>query len=249
MTNPTTPPLVETIGDLDSPIWLLGDSPSAKNLHLKPTDKNHLKPLDPRHPSRHTIWTPILDVIQRRLFDKCGHRLDDRELFIRNAVSDPKHKLEKPEKLGAKIVEFRKKQVDEIKELRELLNRQNKPFLVLCFGQFAYACALRTQQDLIEELRPQEWKKSGILKLSKVFEARIGEVQLGKVTLLPLLHASAARSFQSATEHFSGKPSGKRPNYFEYAGEKIAEVLIANRTDPRLDKLMLRGKQEDTASE
>jgi hypothetical protein len=91
--------------DPDSPIWLLGDSPSANNL-----DKN-LKPLDRKHPTRHTIWTPILDVVQRHLFVDCGCRLDDSELFIRNAVSHPDHKL----RIN------REKQETEIAELRELL--------------------------------------------------------------------------------------------------------------------------------
>jgi hypothetical protein len=234
-----TAPLVETIGDPDYPIWLLGDSPPTKYLHLKPPNPDHLTPLDPRHPSRHTIWTPILDVIQRHLFKECRRRLDDSELFIRNAVSRPDHKMKDTENQGAEIADL---QVKEMIELRELLNRPNKPkpLLVLCFGQFAYACALRAQQVVIEKLLPQDWEIWGIPELSMEFRRRIDEVQLGRVTLLPLLHASAARSFPSATRHFSGG----HPNYFEYVGKEIADKLIetllkASNKDKNLDKLWL----------
>lgn len=234
MTNQTTPLLVEKIGRFDYPIWLLGDSPSGKYLKFEAPDPDHLTPLDPKHPTRHSIWTPILDVIQRHLFRR-GCRLDDSELFIRNAVSHPDHKLNNP----TEIDKFGDNQKKEIAELKELL-KVHEPFLVLCFGQFAYPCALRTQQDEIKILTQEEWKNWSIPKLSKAFDDRINKVQLGKVTLLPLLHASAARGFKSATAHFSGKLSNQRPNYFEYVGEQIAEKLIANHKDHRLDKFMLR---------
>jgi hypothetical protein len=239
MTNLSTSLLVEKIGRFDYPIWLLGDSPSAKYLKFKASDPDHLTPLDSRHPSRHTIWTPILDVIQRHLF-RLGCRLDDNELFIRNAVSHPDHKLNNPKASKEQIDKFEDNQKKEITELRELLI-EHKPFLVLCFGQFAYPFALRTQQDEIKLLPQDEWTNWSIPRLSEEFDNRIKEVQLGKVTMLPLLHASAARGFKSATTHFSGKLSNQRPNYFEYVGEQIAKKLIANHRDQRLDKFMLRG--------
>lgn len=220
MKNRTTPSPVGTIcetnpenTDPDSPIWLLGDSPSAKNL-----DKN-LKPLDRKHPTRHTIWTPILDVVQRHLFVNCECRLDDRELFIRNAVSHPDHKLKRN----------RKRHEAEIAELGELLSR-HKPFLVLCFGQFAFECARRAQEE--EKLPPQKWT---IKRLSQEFSERILKVQLGSVTLLPLLHAVVALKFSECSTDFSGEGD----NYFEYTGREIAKVLIANRTHRSLNKLWL----------
>jgi hypothetical protein len=239
MENQTAPPRVEKNDDPDYPIWLLGDSPSV--------NYPDLTPLDPTHPSRHTIWTPILDVIQRHLFLERGQRLDDSKLFIRNAVSDYRHKLEKPKTLGAEIAKFQDKQVEEIKELRELLNRPNKPrpLLVLCFGEFAYACALRTQQEVKEILRPQDWNKWGIRGLSREFKVRIDDVQLGRVTLLPLLHASVALSFQDASRNFSGGGG----NYFEYDGREIADKLILHSQHPRLTELWLPAKREGTASE
>ncbi|MGD0831415.1 MAG: hypothetical protein ABR907_10755 [Terracidiphilus sp.] len=204
--------------DEDFPIWLLGDSPSNS-----PSAKDqNLTPLDPRHPTRHSIWTPICDVIQRHLFIKYKLRLDDSKLFIRNAVSKSTYKEEGNKEFEKQIDEFGKMMI------------KHNPFLVLCFGQFAYEFALRAQK-----MPSQNWKLWIIPKLSKKFDERIKEGQLGRVTLLlPLLHASAARSFQSATTHFSGG----RPNYFEYVGGKIANVLIdsiENHTDDRLDNIWL----------
>lgn len=43
-------------------IWLLGDS-NPKNW-----DSILETPLDPRHPARHSIWTPVIDVIQDQAF-------------------------------------------------------------------------------------------------------------------------------------------------------------------------------------
>lgn len=69
-------------GDPHFPIWLLGDS-NPRNW------ENHLKtPLDPRHPARHNIWTPILDEIQDRLFRRLRMRLDTSKMYIRNAIED-----------------------------------------------------------------------------------------------------------------------------------------------------------------
>jgi hypothetical protein len=227
MKNQTAPSPFGTIRETnpentgpDSPIWLLGDSPSAND------QEKLLRPLDSRHPTRHTIWTPILDVVQRHVFVECGCRLDDSKLFILNAVSDSAHKKkENREKLDA-----------EIAELAELLNR-HKPLLVLCFGQFAFECARRAQEE--EKLPALKWT---IQKLSQEFRERILKVQLGSVTLLPLLHAVVALKFSKCSTDFSGGGD----NYFEYTGHEIAQVLIKNRTDSSLNMLWLRAKREGT---
>jgi hypothetical protein len=221
MTNPTNPLPVETTGDPDSPIWLLGDSPSAKHL-----DKN-LKPLDRIHPTRHTIWTPILDVVQCHLFVKCGRRLDDGELFIRNAVSHPNQK-ENSVELEAKIA-----------ALGEDL-KKHKPLLVLCFGWFAFEFARRAQKE--EKKPPQKWKEWNIKELRQQLDARILDVQLGSVTLLPLLHQIVALKFWICHPVWGG-------NYFDYTGWEIAQVLIKNHTDSSLKMLCLPAKQNGTVSE
>src|ERR1035438_8269365 len=98
--------MVRETGDRDFPIWLLGDS-NPRNW------QDQLKtPLDPRHPARHNIWSPILDGIQDRLFRQRGTRLDSSKIYIRNAVQDPTLKdaargLVWTEDLNREIVSFR----------------------------------------------------------------------------------------------------------------------------------------------
>lgn len=77
-----------THGLPNSAIWLLADSnPVAWQDVLA-------VPLDRRFPTRHNIWTPIEQVIQRHLFHECKSRLADK-FFIRNAVEDPRHKVQR----------------------------------------------------------------------------------------------------------------------------------------------------------
>ena len=180
MTNQTEKPRVEFTGDPDFPIWLLGDSPSDS-----PSAKDQdLTPLDPRHPTRHSIWTPIQDVIQRQLYVECGRRMDDSKLYIRNAVRNSYYKLKTPknrvdkEYFNNNRTLFEAKQKEAFIELRELLNRDNKPkpLLILCFGQFVFEFASRTQEykqgDEIEVLQPQVWeKKQGIQNLRSMSRA------------------------------------------------------------------------------
>jgi hypothetical protein len=142
MTNPSTSPLAETIGennhensDPNSPIWLLGDSPSTNEQIEKLEPK--IEPLDRRHPTRHTIWTPILDVIQRRLYKKHGRRLDDSKLYIQNAIFEFTN-----EKKTKKIV-------DGVENVKRLLAYNPKPLLILCFGQFTFECARRANNEKI----------------------------------------------------------------------------------------------------
>jgi hypothetical protein len=194
-------------GPENSAIWLLADSnPIALHQNLE-------APLDRRHPTRHNIWTPIEQVIQRHLFQQCKSRLTD-ELFIRNAVEDPGHKFQK-EPLA-----------DEITEYSRLLS-EHKPVLVLCFGQFAFEFARRAEQ---EEEEP-DFRNWSVERLAEEFDNRIGKFSVESVNVLPLLHASIARRhFMHCHQNFSG---GKG-NYFDYVGEEIASVLIGHRTHDRL---------------
>ncbi len=76
------------IGNPGFRIWLLGDSNPRNWEHRLDT------PLDPRHPARHNIWTPVLDVVQDGLYrDSARLHLDFSAVFIRNAVANASDKL------------------------------------------------------------------------------------------------------------------------------------------------------------
>jgi hypothetical protein len=226
MTNLNGSSHIEEIGERDFPIWLLGDSPST-NKQIKELKLN-LDPLDRRHPTRHTIWTPVLDVIQRYLFD-VGLRLDDSRLYIQNVIS------EFSDENNTKIL---KNGVDNV---RKLLENNPDPFLILSFGQFAFECVRRARKEQIER-NPKYWS---IKKLSVAFGERILNVQSDTITLLPLLHQSAALQFWKCND-LGDKAVGSLTiwggNYFEYAGQEIANVLIAHQTHAKLKNLWLKKK-------
>jgi hypothetical protein len=69
-------------GSRNFPLWLIGDS-NPKNWHEQLSF-----PLDSRHPARHNIWTPILDIMQDRVYREAGLRIETRELYVRNAIED-----------------------------------------------------------------------------------------------------------------------------------------------------------------
>ena len=201
-------------GSLKSPIWLLADSNPVKG-------QKHIDlPLDSRFPTRHIIWTPVLDVVQRHIFLHCVNRLDDRNLYIRNAIENPADKRDE-QKLNC-----------ETKELRELLN-DNHPPIVLCFGQFAFEFARRAWHNGEEARYPfRYWT---VERLAKEFTTRISKISPDSVTLLPLLHVIVAKQFPHCHRLFSDC----RTNYYEYVGEEIARVLLQHRSHRRLKHLWL----------
>jgi hypothetical protein len=196
-----------THGPENSALWLLADSnPIAWQDKLE-------GPLDSRHPTRHNIWTPIEQVIQRQLFQQCQSRMTD-ELFIRNAVGDSSDKSQM-EPLAHEITEYGR------------LLSEHKPVLVLCFGEFAFEFARRARQ----EEGQAEFRSWSVKQLAEEFSNRICNFQVEEVNVLPLLHASIARGkFLHCHKEFSGGQG----NYFDYVGGKIANVLIEYRTHDRL---------------
>ncbi len=124
-------------GNINFPIWLVADS-EPKNWQRQLDS-----PLDPRHPARHNIWTPVLDYMQYYLYRNGKRRFNTENLYIRNAVKNPS---DKPE--GADL-HWSQKLETKVNEFRGLLDA--KPKIVLTFGAFAFeflrrACGERPKQ-------------------------------------------------------------------------------------------------------
>jgi hypothetical protein len=184
-------------GDPESAIWLLGDSnPKSEDAQPEAVDPQYvLNPLDSRHPTRHNIWTPVLDVIQRHLFVSRRIRLDDSRLYIRNAVGNPAHKRDNDQRGRL------------ISELRKLLAVYRPP-LVLAFGAFAHEFALHSLPGIEEP--PQSWTIWNVKMLAGQFDTTIraltgpeAGIRLESTTVLPLLHAIGARQFRYCHREFS----------------------------------------------
>lgn len=194
-------------GDKEFPIWLVGDSNPKNWSDILVT------PLDPRHPARHSIWTPVLEIIQDRVFRENRRRVDTSSLYIRNAIElhtdkPADHALE-----WSPHVQF------QVEELRLLLERY-RPRLLLSFGAFAFEFARRA----LVEGQKQPYGQWGAETLSDQFRQRIERFDPMEINVLPLLHTSISRGrFIESHNYFSGKKGG---NYFEYAGNSIADKFL-----------------------
>ena len=184
-------------GSREFPIWIIGDSNPK-------TWENDLEcPLDPRHPARHNIWTPILDGIQEQVFLADRRRVKTDELYVRNAVQDPKEKDGNIEK--------------ETSCFGALLTKYN-PTIVLTFGSFAFEF---TRQSVGKN--PKNYRHWNTRKLGDQFRQRTRNFNPEKTNIFPLLHVSIARRwFLKSHEKF---PDIKGGNYFDYVAKEIACLL------------------------
>jgi hypothetical protein len=195
-------------GNPEFPIWLMGDSPPEAWVAKLDT------PLDPRHPARHNIWTSVADPMQDRLYRQAKLRLDTSQLYIRNAMNQP---------LGFSITQ--KLTRPSIGILKALLE-EYKPRMVLTFGVSAFMISLWASGET-----PLVF--SGTTKLlGEQFRKRIDNFRSDKVNIIPLLHISIARGkFLEAHRDFIGAFGKTPPNYFDYVGARLADLLLAKLSD------------------
>ena len=187
----------DSVGDPHFPIWLIGDSPPEAWAEKLDT------PLDARHPARHNIWTAVADTMQDRLFRVRRLRMDTSRLYVRNAMLsfDEQIQLSKP-------------------RLRELFDKYS-PSVVLTFGASAFMIAVFASGEV-----PQRLYTTAKL-LGEQFRVRIDKYDDSKVNIIPLLHASIARRwFLSAHRDFVDDHGEMPPNYFNYVGRHLADLLL-----------------------
>lgn len=195
---------MKSSGNMSSSVWLIGDSnPQGWRAELNVA-------LDPRHPTRHSIWTPILDEIQGHAFS-AGRRVNCSKLHIRNAIYNPR---------------FRPSTEEEWKRLERLLCifserfLRFRPKLVLTFGGFAFEFCRRAIERPSEQDKFKSYTSWTIKGLAKEFHERNSAPK----TIIPLLHASIARGkFLECHEAFTCSNTG---NYFSHVGKILAERLL-----------------------
>lgn len=176
-------------GEKTYPIWLL---------------------FNPKHPAvRHYIWTPVLAVIQDKVYRKMRTRIDASNIYIRNVVSD------------SKIVPntqnwWDRKVAAEIQEFREIV-MEHEPKILISFGAFPYEFVRR-----VYAIKPEKGPKSwGTTNLGDEFSKSIENFDMNKTNILPLLRRVVG------SDKFIEGPCSE--NYFDYVGTKIADKLIENR--------------------
>ena len=199
------------VGDRSFKIWLLGDSnPKRWQTVLK-------TPFDPRHPARHSIWTPVLERIQNRVFRECRSRVDTSSIFIRNAIEDP---TEKPRSNSTEWNNVK----EEIHQFGEMIHKYH-PRILFSFGAFAFEFARRA----LGEKPEQSYSYWGARRLGQEFRQRVNQFDLSTTNLLPLRHVSIARGrFSQSHEYFCNEEGA---NYFEVVGSHIARKLIEHQNE------------------
>lgn len=197
-------------GRPECPIWLVGDSnPTALADRLDWV-------FDARHPTRHSIWTPIWDAIQEQMFRRAGARLDGAGLFILNAVE---HESSKPNETQLAWPGLVDKQIKFLGAVRGY-----NPMLILSFGQFSFEfCrrALELESECSKEYAFNYWTLD---RLATQFHTSVGQPTS---QLVPLLHATIARgNFLQAHEAFV-----RGGNYFDEVGRLLADRILTHHTD------------------
>lgn len=190
-------PLVDKIrnesGDRSYPIWLLVN---PKDLAV-----------------RHNIWTPILEEIQDKVYRKLQTRIDTKNIFIKNAVSDIGLV---PNNRGAADV------AKEIVKLREIV-LEYQPKILITFGTITYEFVKRVF-EVSNEKGPKYWSTTN---LGDEFERSIVNFDINQANRIPLLsRVIKSGRFIEDRNYFSWKES---ENYFRDVGTKIADKIIENK--------------------
>jgi len=111
------------------------------------------------------------------------------------------------------------------KTLQELIDKY-KPKIILTFGVSAFMTTLWASGE-----RPQKFFGTTKL-LGEQFRSRVNNYNDHKVNVIPLLHTSIARGRFLESHRDFVCPEGKTNlNYFDYVGEKLADLLLAKFSD------------------
>ena len=202
--------MLKETGSRESSIWLLGDSNPVHWYQVLAT------PFDPRHPARHNIWTPVMEVVQDELYRQARLRVDTSKLFIRNAIEDPVNKPAGTASAWSVHV------LGDVQDFHGMLTRY-KPIFVFSFGAFAYEFARRALSETPEYAHAY-W---GARRLGADFRERVAKFSPDMPNVFPLLHATIARGKFIESHNYFCDDNGA--NYFEYVGRQVASLFLANR--------------------
>lgn len=187
--------LARESGERSDPIWLL---------------------VNPKHPAvRYYIWTPVLAVIQDRVFRDTHKRIDTDNILIRNVVRESGLVANTLNWWGAEVEA-------EIASFRELVH-EHKPKMIVTFGAFPYEF-MRRVYELQPIKGPKYWSTA---RLKDEFEKSILNFDMNKTNRIPLLRRVVeSGKFIEGHNYFCEELV---ENYFYYVGTMIAEKIIENK--------------------
>jgi len=172
-------------GNISCPIWLL---------------------VNPKYPSDiYDIWALIMYEIQDKVYRKLHSRIESRNIFIKNVVSD----------IGRVPTSIEEEVAKEIVMLREsVLNHQ--PKLLITFGTITNEFVRRVF-DIGPEKGPKYWSTSNI---GNEFDQSIANFDITRTNWIPII-----RRVTKSNKHFWEDSE----TYYHTVATKIADRIIENK--------------------
>jgi hypothetical protein len=194
-----------TEDQLDRPIWLVGHSYPANWVGILQG------PLDPRHPTRHSIWTPVLEHIQEEVYaGGQRRRVDMNKVLIFNAAS---------KQAPGAVPDWSASTMSARAGFLGRKLSQHKPPMVITFGQDVFAFVTSALS------RPQATKKATATSLGRAFRAAVDGYNPAEVNVFPLLHGYVARSgWTNAGKAYF--PELDHANYFKEVGTALGRIML-----------------------
>ena len=182
-------------GDKSSPIWLL---------------------INPKYLADYrTIWTPILEVIQDKVYRQLRRRINSQSIFVKYAASD----------IGIIPNSWRASVIaDEITLLKESILKY-RPTILITFGAVAYELARRIVETKMET-GPNYWNT---VNLENEFEQAIAKFNINRTNQIPL-----PRRFKKPYEDDDLFSWDEDENYVREIGTKIADKVIENKDNLKI---------------
>ena len=187
--------LARETGQRSDPIWLL---------------------VNPKHPAvRYYIWTPVLAVIQDKVFRDIHKRIDTDNILIRNVVRESGLVANTLNWWGAEVEA-------EIEAFRELV-LEHKPKIIVTFGAFPYEF-MRRVYEIPPIKGPKYWSTA---RLKEEFEQSILNFDVTQTNRIPLLRRVVeSGKFIEGHNNFCEQLV---EDYFYYVGNMIADKIIENK--------------------
>lgn len=186
------------------PIWLVGHSyPGKWVADLK-------APLDPRHPTRNSIWTPVLESIQHEVY-RGGHRrrFDMDKAFVFNAAAKQEH---------GTLPDWSD---DAMKVRGKILSNyfeKYRPPIVITFGRDVYRFVMQAKEGNSSPLMKAD-------ELGKSFQRAVLNYDPDEINVFPLLHQYVAMKGWTSAGEFYSIDGDINANYFGITGTSIGRIL------------------------
>ncbi|KUO78939.1 MAG: hypothetical protein APF81_14320 [Desulfosporosinus sp. BRH_c37] len=177
-------------GDRSCPIWLLVNSKYPNDIY--------------------DIWAPIMYEIQDQVFRKLHARIDSRNIYIRNAVSDIGRVPKTPNSWTARVAK-------ETLMLRESV-LEYQPKLLFTFGTITNEFVRRVF-DRRPENGPKYWSTTN---LGNEFERSIANFDITRTNWIPL-NRRVTKSGKNLKDWEDSE------NYYRDIATRIAERIIENK--------------------